>query len=211
MIAPATNTQSDSARHTTKVVSLLTIGVSALVGGGAWCVVVSRGLDTGHHGMSVYGVSAGSAVPFAAALLLAATFIHLAAFRLAPAEKWLARPLQAVAFLLIGVLVVPMSPRVVPGIAHSALGTSLFIAQLIVGARLVSRSQTARLFLQAALAIQFCGCAISLLALLDLSDTMFAGQVVTQLAWAPLVVLGTANALRPHLPASSHHGHAGHA
>lgn len=152
---------------------------------GAWWSVAASAM--GHHGMSVYGVSAGSAVPFAAALLLAAD-AHLAAFRLAPAEKWLALLLQAVALLLIGVLLVPMSPRVVPGIAHSALGTSLFIAQLIVGARLVSRSQTARLFLQAALAIQVPGRRHFTLALLDLSDTMFAGQVVTQLAWAPLVV-----------------------
>jgi 1-acyl-sn-glycerol-3-phosphate acyltransferase len=179
-----------------------------LVGRVLWCLAASVACfwvslvtcylllptDWSRHGISHYGNFGASIVPYSAGAFSSALFMALGADAMPEAEPKFAthrRLLKTTAGLWVAVLVTPTSWGMIVGSFHIAVVSALFICQLILGIHLylsVSRSW----LITGLIGVQLAGSLLTLLSLWHVLRLMFGGQLVTELGFGLLLIIGTA-------------------
>jgi hypothetical protein len=152
---------------------------------------VLRPISWRHGGISDWGDSPATLVPYAAGLLGSAIFMVFA-FRSLPASlSWLGisrRLLRVCAVLLVGVV---LTPPVVwghaVGLLHLVISSTLFIAELAL-ALLVCRVTGSAWPASVAAALQVFGCLITLLSLRHVFEALLVGEVIAQFGFGIVLI-----------------------
>lgn len=141
------------------------------------------------NGLSVYGTRARTVVPYAVGML-AISAACIAAGRYAEragAGDGLALVLRAMGGLVIGILATPYSWGTLFNWTHMIFGGVLFFGQLALSGWLAIQLRSRLLW--ALFAIQLGGDLIAFASLPEIVDALLFGEVVSQLAFMPLLAV----------------------
>lgn len=150
-------------------------------------------------GLSVYGTRSRTLLPYALGMLTVGAAC-LAAGRLAgragiaPA---LPGVLRAMGWLVMGVLVTPYTHSSVLNWTHMVLGAALFFCQLVLAVWLARLTRDGLVWLL--LAAQVTGDLIAFASLPGLLDALLFGEVLSQVAFMPLVAISLRRIAHYHL------------
>lgn len=154
------------------------------------CIILSQQAITTNQGLSYYGVTAQTLVPYAIGFLLSAYFVFRASFglrKLGQEGKYVAIALRILAVLMIGVLVTPyaISERLYE--IHVAISSLLFVVELLLAIWFV-------MFLRPDWINRLLGVAVfasGIVAFLSLRSTlryMVAAQLIYELCFALMLL-----------------------
>lgn len=156
----------------------------------AVCVALVPRAATGNLGLSYYGTSRTTIVPYTAGLLLTAYFLIKAGHKL-PQDtttlRYLTEVLIVLAVLVVGVWLTPYSVDMLFDRAHIATSAILFMVELALAGWLVYGSCRG-LINGLLLGVQIAGALVSMLSSVNTADLMLPGEFVTQLAFGVLLI-----------------------
>jgi len=145
-------------------------------------------------GISDWGNTHLTIVPYAAGLLATALFTGLAVRSIPSNDNRFdlhRRLLRANSVLLVGVL---LTPPVVwghaVGLLHLAISSTLFATQLVLGLLLYAMVRDNRIGI-GAFALQVIGCLITLLSLRHVFEALLVGQLMAQCGFGLLLIVGS--------------------
>ncbi|HET9850583.1 MAG TPA: hypothetical protein VFP35_03105 [Candidatus Saccharimonadales bacterium] len=164
------------------------ISQAVLYGSFLLCVLIAPASLAANNGLSYFGVHPLTAIPFGAGLIISAYLIFSALGRWqANLHKPVRRALQVVALLMIGVVLTPYSISSWFDYLHTAIGTCLFVIQLIVAFWIIKKGgwHWRDVLL---LAIQVAGGVIALIYLKLDQGFLLQGQVIFQLAFSGILL-----------------------
>lgn len=171
------------------------LGQLVLYGGLTTCILILPSGLSSNDGISYYGTHAQTVIPYAFGLIGAAIFGWLAANALTePSLRIVRLSLDIYGFLMLGVIMTPYGTGRWMNDAHTLISVTLFSLQTLLGVWFASKLATwwSWLLILIAVGAGF----ISILFISPTHGFLLQAQLVFQVAFGVLVVLGLQSLLR---------------
>lgn len=149
--------------------------------------------DWQKHGITHYGNHKRTIVPYGFGLLSSAFFMVLGAGTIPLDDPKLARYRRlmfAIAALLVGLLLTPPVIGRAVGFVHTLIGVALFICQIAMGFDIWTKASRNRI-ITACFLVQLVGSLVTILSLWRILPFMFSSQLLAQLGFALVLIVGT--------------------